>query len=296
MNDYERIQLETKLHCEALALWDGLFKHFSYLAFFEHPKLNRNSLMYLRHGVSKRIKTIWYDVRWITLVLDIKRKNPLTSDEINEANQHLNSIYLHTRGALDNLAWALLWQIDPSEAEQLEENEDYARVGLFSKLLKSRISGSELLKFLLAHDAWDGDFKKKRDPVAHRFPLYIIGQLLDEQEVIEFQKFNELISEAQKDLFDYCENAPKIDTRSLPIDKLVEAQNAHASKLDELGDKHKQLLDEQAAIGSFKPMFGFSMNKQDLMPIYPTITVDVGMLIDITTNVMEHLTQKLGKA
>ena len=128
-------------------------------------KLCEQAQTYLRYGVGDRLNYIYQDFKYLIENAPIGRKEPLELKECQTANRHLNSMYLHIRGALDNFAWALIWHVNPDEAQTIANT----RVGLFYQSFDKYLTGYPELKSIIeSAKEWNKEFAQKRDPVAHR--------------------------------------------------------------------------------------------------------------------------------
>lgn len=99
-----------------------------------------------------------------------------------ELNVHLNSFYVHIRGALDNLAWWLHYEFavlgDGDEDDPRTRNQCGLFHESFLKNLEQR--WPDLGAFLRSKVQWSKDFKELRDPVAHRVPLFAMPGVIRE--------------------------------------------------------------------------------------------------------------------
>jgi hypothetical protein len=291
MDQLENLLLETRLQGEASEVWDRLFQHFTILTYFNHPKLHNQSLNYLRYGSAKRIMTIWEDMRWLKRNIPVKRRAPLAGGECRAASLHLNSLYLNIRGCLDNFAWALLWQLAPSEAEKFDSEDDFQRVGLFKKSVLGKLSGTKLKDFLEGCAEWDKDFKVKRDPVAHRLPLFIPPQILKEAEAQEYQALNRQITESNSEFFQMSMEESKRQCED-SFDEIIDKNERVEALIKKHDETQARLYRELESLGAFIPCFGYSKNEPSI-PLYPTITEDCKQLANITDNVIAFFNEKL---
>jgi hypothetical protein len=103
-----------------------------------------------------------------------KRKKVLDTHACAELNVHLNSFYVQLRGALDNLAWVLHYEHDVLGSADESDQPTRTKCNLFDgRFLKGLDASHSLLASALrAKRPWFNDFKERRDPVAHRVPLY----------------------------------------------------------------------------------------------------------------------------
>jgi hypothetical protein len=106
-----------------------------------------------------------------------------------------------------------------------------------------------------AHDVWNVEVKSRRDPVAHRIPLYLPpAEVTDE----EAKKINDLLDKQ--------------------LAKTVAGQYEEANRLSA----------QASAIGRFLPAF-LHHPDSDVLPIYPTVPNDAGHLIKIGRAVLDTL-------
>lgn len=135
---------------------------------------------HLSYGAARRFRMLQFSFLRINEIASPDRNEPLQSDEQVELNMHLNSIYMHIRGVLDNLAWAYCHET--GMLGELNESDYKIRkqIGLFEKNFNKAIKekSADLTKALKDYKAWFYDLKDLRDPIAHRLPLYAIPGIL----------------------------------------------------------------------------------------------------------------------
>jgi hypothetical protein len=293
MDEAAKIFEQNRLQGEAYKIWDKLFNHLNYFAYFNHPKTHVQTIDYLKYGSAKRIHNIFDNIRWLTINIPVNRKHPLSTAEVDSACMHLNSIYLHIRGCLDNFAWALLWQIAPTEAENFNRKENCHKVGLFKKSILGKLSGTSLKGLLEGCIEWEQDFKMKRDPVAHRLPLFIPPQILrGESEANRYKELNKQIMQHTDEFGQKALQESRENIKSKNFDEIVE----NNKKMDDLSRKFEKkrsaLYTELQSIGVFVPYFGYS-TREDLIPLYPTIIEDCNQLIKITDGIRAFFENRL---
>jgi hypothetical protein len=221
--------------------------HDSFMRSTELSNLMREkkAVQYMRFGVGRRLLMMWYAYRTLVQTVSLDRTEPLTSDESHELVESLNVIYLNIRGLLDNLAWALLYEYAPELAIKLEAEPH--RVGLFQNCIVHDGRFGSLAREIQVHKEWNADMKDRRDPSAHRIPLYIPPQVLTPEEAAKYQK-------------------------------LVEKFSEEMAKLDL--DAGNEALDEMERVGRFVPYFLHDPD-DGLIPIYPTVPDDVGHVLQL---------------
>ena len=212
---------------------------------------NENAIHYMRYGVGRRLLMIFFAFREIFLTATPERIHPLSRDETEKLSREINVIYMHIRGVLDNFAWCFLYEKEPNVIHSLPRTS----VDLFSRKFKELPAFSEIEHEILSHDSWNKEVKERRDPVAHRIPLYIPPSNVIEEEGETYGKlyregvghFNNLCFEDAQDKFDQLRN-----------------------------------------IGIFYPHFQHHPD-QGTIPIYPTIPNDIMHLIQIGNTIKRSL-------
>jgi hypothetical protein len=204
---------------------------------------NQNARYYMRFGAGRRLRMIFYAYREIIFTADPERDNPLSHDEQLELSRDVNILYMNVRGVLDNFAWCFLYEKEPGAINSISRTD----VDLFSTKFRKLPCFSKIKQEIYAHDDWNKEVKERRDPVAHRIPLYIPPSILTEEEA---ETYNELNNEATE-----------------------EAANFN---FDEADSRVNQLYN----IGTFFPYFQHHPD-QGFIPIYPTIPTDMVHLIRI---------------
>jgi hypothetical protein len=125
-------------------------------------------------------------------------------------------------------------------------------VGLFSSKFREQFSAwQEIEDEISVNDIWQKEVKERRDPVAHRIPLYVPPSMVTEEESKTYS--------AVYSRFNFSLNNLKLD----------EADAA---------------LDDLDSIGTFCPYF---LHHPDgpRIPIYPTVPADMSHLIRIGNTV-----------
>lgn len=210
-----------------------------------------DAVYYMRYGAGRRLLMIWRSYRTITLTTPPERQEPLSDDEETTLSRDINVIYMHLRGVLDNFSWCFLFEKEP----EIANNINPLSVSLFSKEIRKRTKYNTFWDELDKHSDWSNDAKSRRDPVAHRIPLYVPPSLLIGDEQTEYQDLTRRWYEAanRRD-FDTCD-----------------------------------LLNEQRQqIGTFLPCFVHHPD-QGTIPIYPTLPTDMTHLIRIGQILKDHI-------
>jgi len=178
---------------------------------------NAHAKPHLKFGVGRRFQMILFSFSLINTIASPGRDKPLQREEQCELNIHLNSIYIHMHGVLDNLAWGYCHETKMlGELKDLNESESKTRrqVGLFTKCFKKAIKDDsvDLAKILENHEKWFLELRKLRDPIAHRLPLYAIPSILSEEETQEYtKKYQELLIKLNEDEVELDKTGTLID-------------------------------------------------------------------------------------
>jgi len=129
--------------------------------------------------------------------------------KLMEVNIYVNSIYINIRGIIDNLSWYLKYELNINiKAEN--------QVDLKGKIFKKELVGKGFnIDKIKKYDTWLSDLKKKRDPIAHRLPLYIPYRIITNKKDAEdaqnlYKEADEKLSKADKTWASSLYNARKI--------------------------------------------------------------------------------------
>ncbi|MBE2190808.1 MAG: hypothetical protein IAE63_01370 [Alphaproteobacteria bacterium] len=187
---------------------------------------------------------IFYAYQTITHIAYPERADPLLYEEQMELSKDINVLYMNIRGVLDNFAWCYMYERSP----ELEKKLSYNQVGLFSRKFRKLCDPfSEIESAIKVHDSWERELATRRDPVAHRIPLYVPNAALTEQESGRYRQLNdEFLAESSILAF----------------------------------DKSDVAFDAMYNIGIFHPHFIHNPDDPSI-PIYPTIPNDLAHLTRI---------------
>jgi hypothetical protein len=205
---------------------------------------NTEASYYMLYGFSRRSFMIFYAYQSLIASIPPQRKIPLTFDEGTKLDSEINLIYMNIRGALDNLVTCYVYEREEKLINQLKPVE----ISMFSPKIKKMSENPAFWEKIFKFSSWEKEFKKKRDPVAHRMPLYAVRATLSDQNN-DVEKFNQNIQK--------------------------HTQQMNEGKFYEAGDT----LEEALITGRFVPIFAHAPNI--LYPIYPTIPNDIAKLIEI---------------
>jgi hypothetical protein len=244
-------------HTHALVIFNPL-RDLSFEAIKVADKLRSiDACNFLRYGAGRRLSAIWYSYRSIIHIAHAERTDPLTSDEAHEVNKDINLIYMHLRGVLDNFAWAYCYEKEPKLLKN-KKGQDRKLIGLFNPEMVQESENPDFWKLIFEHHQWAKELSDKRDPVAHRIPLYVIPSVITKKEEAIY----------------------------------AELEKEQSRAIQELNlDNWEQLIAKQRSIGTLPLLFAHDPSDK-LIPIYPTIPNDMAHLINIQAIVFNILLKK----
>ena len=246
---------EEAKHHHAICVFDPLRDLIYATASLEEKLTNKNAKYFMLYGAARRANLIFSAYQEVRSIAYEKRTQPLSRDNQVTLSQAINSIYIHLLGILDNFAWCLLYERQAKLVDELHRND----VGLFSKKFRTHfVAFPEIADEIVAHDSWHEDVVNRRDPVAHRIPLYVPPAQLTPDQAEHYSAISNQYQASLKDL-----------------------------RLDEA----EQPLDQIDSIGSFLPYF-IHHPEEPHIPIYPTIPTDLSHLIRIGNTVAKGLLPK----
>jgi len=236
----------------------GELSHFAEQVLVTGAQLtNSKAQQYLRYGVGRRLRMILVAYCGVFDTIAPDRKEPLPLNEMAAVSRDLNIIYINIRGALDNYAWCIYHEREMSKTFKWSETQ----VGLFHGLFRSALHLANLKSMLEGHIGWNDDLKSRRDPSAHRMPLYVPPAILNEKQAARHQA--------------------------------IWKERQEAIRKGEY-ERDSELANEQSRLGTFRPHFLHDPDDGGI-PIYPTVAVDVGKLIIIGTAVNSDLRKDLAR-
>lgn len=252
-------------HLHALSVWDGSQDLILQVNMAFASCVTPEGAYYLRFGLGRRVQTIFYAFRELYSHFPPDRKETLQLDEVQRASELLNGLYINIRGALDNFAWCLHFEIGGGADRKLRPNQ----IGLFDNRFLDHPQLSELKAVVAPHLQWDKNFKRFRDPAAHRVPLSAIPAILD---VTDQQEYHHRLNLIQSKELELLEVARRSDVAA------VEALDKELSTL------RANLL----RVGKYIPLFEYEPAMEP-MPIYPTVPEDVGTFVILSRKLLHLL-------
>lgn len=224
----------------------------------------------LLYGAARRSKMIWGAMRQLYALVRPDRRQPLPHDDVFEAERALNDIYIHSRGLLDNYAWAIFHLFGDEELRKLHQND----VSLFRKNFQKNPSVSDFGEIALKFKEWETELKERRDPVAHRIPLTVPPAALNEADAETYRKLQAQANDAFRNLTGLA------------------AQQASMSDIESASEALKNLHLEMGKVGTFFPLIVHDPEKGGV-PIYPTVAQDVGQVVTLARLLSSRIQERL---
>jgi hypothetical protein len=198
---------------------------------------------YLRFGVGRRLGMLRSSFVNFQGIIMPDRATPLTIDQSDEACRDLNSMYINIIGVLDNYAWVMVHQLGGEKTKRAQPRS----IGLFKSTLAADCNLKPIIDALSSFSDWERDIKDRRDPAAHRMPLYVPPAVYTAEELAHLDRYESLIVDA---------------LRAQDFQRLSDLRSA------------------RDRVGSFHSIF---LHDPGIPPaeIYPTIPQDIGRMIKI---------------
>lgn len=196
---------------------------------------------HLRYGVLRRLRMISTSFRRFQSLMPPDREVPLAQDQSDDVARYLNSIYIDLLGLMDNYAWTLTHQFGNTASL----SADKMHIGLFKSTLAKDPVLSPVIVEIRSFSAWEREVKDRRNPAAHRMPLYVPSAAFSPDDTLEYERLGGLASTALR---------------------------------AEQFERYGELVDKQRKVGSFLAKF-LHDPAGPIDDIYPTIPSDLGNAI-----------------
>lgn len=156
---------------------------------------------FFNYGLTRRLFHLRYITSRLAEILPNKSHDFSNfNDNDDEIDVLINALYINLTGILDNLAWVLV------EFYKLEIKKE--KVGLFNKKFWQTCNNlKDLQDSIMTNDyvEWHKELKSKRDPIAHRVPLYIPKKIGNKENSVSMLTYYEnnnwnFYEEVNKDL------------------------------------------------------------------------------------------------
>ncbi|MGH0328231.1 hypothetical protein [Sinorhizobium meliloti] len=210
---------------------------------------------HLRYGVMRRLRMIATAFRRFQSIIPPDRTAPLTLSQSDDVCRYLNSIYIDLLGLLDNYAWTLAFQFGSPATRAA----DRMQIGLFKSVLLKDPVLKKLMEQLHQFSTWAKEVKERRNPAAHRMPLFVPSAGLTPADVAEQQRLSELASAALR--------------------------------LEQF-DHYRELKEAENRLGTLIPKF---LHDPDgpINDIYPTLPSDIGNAVKVGRHVQTFIRENL---
>lgn len=246
-------QLLDDLHCHAITVLQALRDDMTNTIVAAQVLPAGQTRDYMIYGVGRRLNILIYSLQTLIEIVHPAREEPLTSDEGRAITRDLNVVYINLVGVIDNLAWAAFHQRAPNAIDLL----GVPQIGLFTQALARTPELQPLAQSLEEYRAWFRDMRGRRDPSAHRMPLYLPPAILGPEQAAEHVRLGELGNEA-------------IGRRDW--------------------GSWDEIMDQQQNLGRMSPVFLHSP-AGPLYRFYPTVPEDVGQMIKVVRAVTDFLSE-----
>lgn len=198
---------------------------------------------FLRFGVMRRLRMIDSSFKSFQSIVPPNRTVPLSPEQSDRVCRDLNAIYIDLLGLLDNYAWVAVHQLGSAAMKAANPFS----IGLFKQAFAVDPALKPAADALQPFSDWERDVKTRRNPAAHRMPLYVPPAALTPEDVVEYERFEALISQALR-----AQEFEKMDT----------------------------LREGQRRVGTLIPKFLHDPG-EPVIDIYPTVPEDIGQAVKI---------------
>lgn len=227
---------------------------------------NEQAKSQLLYGGVRRSRFIWDALREFYSIAHPRREAPLKEAESFQLERALNDIYIHSRGLLDNLAWAVLALYRPEIAQDVHPGQ----VDLFKRKFLKKYDLGWLADIVGPFVAWNTDFKSRRDPIAHRIPLSVPPAIVTPEQQVLRQALYESWWKAGQEVILAMQGRKDSD--------VVAAKEK----------KKEELFEELESVGIFYPYMSIDPDSSPV-PLYPTVVEDVGNVVEIPWKILKRL-------
>lgn len=206
---------------------------------------------FLRFGVMRRLRMLMSSFRSFQSIIMPDRTVPLTQEQSDDVCRDLNAVYINILGLLDNYAWVMVHNAGSATTRTARAMS----IGLFKPIIAADPVLKSVAQALSPYTAWEAEVKTRRNPAAHRMPLYVPPASYTPEDVAEYERYEHLISTALR-----------------------------AQEFDKLSD----LRAASRRIGTFVPVFLHDPGEK-VMELYPTLPQDIGQMVKVGRVVQNFL-------
>jgi len=214
-------------------------------------------------GLSRRLLVLQHCRKWLRDECE-KHESTVDPHVSTQLSVYVNAYYVQLCGALDNLAWALVYEfklVDPVDEEDfgtqklavLTGPKFAAAIGQAHPLIASRVQGTA---------NWHTGLRKLRDPAAHRLPLMVVAGVLDTKDHDEWKRL-------------HAQAASEIANNNV--------------------DNYFELIFRASRLGKFRPWLENPAGYQEGFYFLPNLIArDQAFFVDLAGAVVTILLQRLG--
>ena len=232
---------------------------------------------YLTHGLLRRFLTLKRCIDNIFRLFPVENTSPLEIDELTDVSVNLHAFFINISGLLDNIAWVIIHENTCS----INRNS----VGLFYEKSQKLFppSFSEYLN-TEGISNWHCEHEKLfRDSLAHRIPVFIPSNGINERDRAEYLKLSK-----EKD--DLGQNPPKnplsIISTPAEYDNANKDVDNWINQIDEIDRSMKQF--ERPA-----PYFTHSIvDDKDWRFLHPQLVNDFNTVVNIIDTFINCVSEK----
>lgn len=178
----------------------------------------------------------------------------MSQEQSDAACRDLNAIYINVLGLLDNYAWTAVHQLGSPGTQA----ENPLAIGLFKPAFAADAALHALADIVRPLGGWEKEVKTRRNPAAHRMPLYVPPAALTPEDTVEYRRLEGLIAQA-------------FDSRDFA--------------------KVEALRESQRRVGILIPRFVHDP-EGPVLDIYPTVPQDIGQVVRVGRLVQEFLRER----
>jgi len=226
------------------------------LTLFSSHKFNSDKAKeHAQYGYLRRTNTLLRAVELVFGLLPPDLETIPKDNIVRDATIAIHSFVVNTFGALDNLAWILVF-----ERNVLGNNGQplhHKKVSLASPYIRKKCS-AEFCKYLESREDWNRGMRKFRDSLAHQIPLYIPPFTITHSKRAEYERLEYERSDA-----------------------LYKTKN-HV--------EYRRLTDEQNNLGMFHPVMVRSVDEKDgAVNFHPQLISDFRTVHECGNEVLKEL-------
>jgi hypothetical protein len=237
---------------------------------------DKNILRHILFSLSNRIQIINHNYKFLNDNGYFEMMDQIDDNVIPILNTHLNSIYIHISGGLDNLTWAFCYK--SKIFGEIDENnfECRRKVGLRSKQFKTAIGKNEnMSSFLNENEIWLDELKEFRDPIAHR-EILLISRIYSPEEARKKDELENIIKQLSEEATFKVVNGKMCE-------KEIKAFELHVEKIQNQIDH----------LGKYHPVFCTTPEPKALLSVREQIEKDISNFLKFVNKIMDEILIKI---